>query len=294
MAPTALDATDTKLITPSSAVNAITIEDLIFDGWSASHIESGLNEDKTMKYSDGCVLRLQADETLTTTIALGFANSDVVTFDLNGHTLDMSASDGTDGAELAFGNVTSTVTIKNGRIVNLHNHPDTDFESRFRCGGTNPTVIFEDVDLVLDNHTSISSMNVKFKGNCSIIGEDDYQMQFWYTDITIMDGATLYVGNGMTMGLHGVDGTGNPSLTFDSAKSTLSLDGCTFAWDTDVTGGLTLTLDVGTIRIDNVVNLSPASSSLGITLGGTDLDLDLMPAARIVVTEGTVTYANAS
>lgn len=295
MAPTALNAvTTTRLITPSSAVNAVTIEDLTFDGWSCVHVEAGSNEDKTLKYSDGCVLRLQADETLTTTVALGYANSDAVVFDLNGHTLDMGTSDGTNGAELDFGNVTSTVTIKNGRIENLHNHPDDDFESRFRCSGTNPTIIFEDVDLVLDNHTSISSMNVKFKGSCSITGEDDYKMQFWYTPVTIMEGATLYIGNGMTLGLHGKDGSGNTSVTFSSANSTLSLDGCTVVWDTDdSSSNFTMTFDVGTIRVDNTVYLSPTSTHT-FRLGGTNLDLDLMPAARLVVTDGEVEYVNAS
>ena len=281
--------TSDKLLTVTgSDSNIVELHDVILDGWSQSHI---LDDDSMLRYCTGTVIKLQEDQTLTTTINISVdANSgESVVIDLNGHDLDMKSSDA--GCAIAAND--TTVTIRNGRIINIQ---DNSGAPKFTCGDTTSKWILQDVDLVLAGNTTFSGNNIEFKGDCSITGTgstDDptnpttFLATFSDMDITLSAGSKLTIDQGIAMVLDGFNSSTDSSLTFGSTNATLHLLGSTLKVS-DLSSAPTFTH--GTIRIDDVVTLVG-----DMTLGGanmSELELDLMPAASIEISSGTVTYAN--
>lgn len=290
MDPDTYDAKRLMYVSGSDS-NIIEIHDLTFDGWSEDHIKDA---DEMLRYCTGTVIRLQSDQSLTTPLHFATATeSGNVTIDLNGFNLDMSDN----GASLNIANVATTLTIKNGRLINFN---DTNLSGpKIVAAGTNPTVVFQDVEFVIADNTpedgtlTIGDFNVVFKGNCTVTGTSDYTLDFKYTDVTIASGAMLTIDKTMTLKFTGTTAN-DPTLTFSSANSTLSLIGSIL--DTQSINGSSITFQTGTLRIDDKVQFNLGSGKT-LNLGGAganDLDIDIMPAARVVVNSGTVSYDNAS
>ena len=281
------------VVVDNNASNVVEVHDLIFDGWAQAHFNDANN---LIRYCTGTVIKLQADQALTQTLNFSVAanSGETVVLDLNGCDFDM----GSDDAALAIPATDATVTIKNGRIINFD---DNSGSPKLTCGGSTSTWVFQDVDLVLAANTTFSGNNITFKGDCTITGTgrtDDvtnpttFKATFSDVDVTISDGARLTIDKGIALVMDGYNTNFDSSLTFGSRNSTLSFIGSTL----DVSG---LSADPaflhGALRIDDKVTVIAGSRTL--TLGGAgsdELELDIMPAARMVVSSGTVSYANAS
>ena len=274
--------TSDKLITVSgSASNVVELHDVVLDGWSENHIS---DSNTLLRYCTGTVIKLQNDEALTSTLNIAVDSaSESIVIDLNGYDLDM----GSDNAALTISATDATVTIKNGRLINFD---DNSGSPKLTSGDAYSTWVFQDVDMVLAGNTTLSGNNIQFKGDCTVTGTGDYSLKCYHTPITIAQGARLTVDKNMTLALHGNGTSTDTSITFASNNSTLSLEGATF----DVSNLVAApTFTHGTIRIDDVATFA-GDMTLGSSTAILDLDIDLMPAASIEISSGTVTYANAS
>lgn len=270
-------ASSAKLITVTgSASNKVELEDITLDGWDPANIDDANN---LIHYGNGAVIRLKDDIALTNLVNISnLSSGDTVTFDLNGHQLDLDSD--SSGFDIAATNV--NFIIKNGRIMNLN---DNGSGTKFLLNsGTTSTVIFQDCDLVLNGPARMLNNNVIFKGRCKITGTTDATLSLYGTDVTIAAGAWLTIDKNMTLEMH----ENNSTITFGSANATLELFGATL----DTSNVYPFSLKAGTLRIDDLATLNGS-----MTLGGSgtsELNIDLQPAASLKVASGTITYANDS
>ena len=286
------NAVGSQLITVSgSASNVVQVHDLTLDGWSLSHIT---DTNDLIRYAQGCIIRLSADESPTGDIYFSHdGSSEQIVLDLNGHALDLSS----DTASLKVADTDATLTIKNGRILNLSDQ--TGGGHKIDALGNSSKIVFKDVDLVLAGNTTFSGNNIEFQGDCTITGTGrtdsassptTFKATFADNDITIASDGCLKVGKGIAMVLDSYSSSTDSSLTFGSRNATLFLSGATLKVS-DLSEAPAFTH--GTIRIDDVVTLV-GDMTMGGAESSKELELDLMPAASIEVASGTVTYANAS
>lgn len=285
MGKTATDSTGYLINVSGTGDDGIVkIRDLTIDGWAQAHIQ----DNSKLKYGDGSLIRLTENQALTTTIFLGDgADSESVTFDLNGHDLDMSNA----SALLSIAEATTTggtFTIKNGRIINLSGS-----KILVESSGTKAETIFEDVEFVLSGATTFADSKFTFKGNCILTGTAAATLTCANTPLKVEDGAVLTIGNGMTLHLLGdaLDVKPNPTVTLDTAKSTIFFDGGNLTM-ADLTGDA-LSIVTGTIKVDNIAEFGIGASQT-LTLGHADtpISIDLQPASSIKITSGTLAYAN--
>lgn len=270
-------ATSQKLITVTGHINnPVALNDVILDGWSESQID---DPNVCLRYGDGAILRLRKDEALTTELQFFSHSGEDVVIDLNGHELDMTDA----GAEFSFTNASSTLTIRNGRLKISDATPNLPKIGAY----ASPTVVLQDVDLLLADDTTLWYTKLMIKGNCSVTGAADCQLYCRGTRITIDDGACLRIGPGIT--LKKATYSYHPTITFNSNNATLFFDDATF----DVTGHTsTPTYTTGTIRIDGLTTFL-GDMTLGSATASQAIDIDILPAAKLQV-NGAITYANAS
>lgn len=275
------DVTATKLLTVSGhASNLVELHDVIIDGWDDDHISDA---NGLIRYCQGTTIRLQNDVALTTGITIGTdtANETVV-LDLNGHDLDLSS----DNAAIHLASNSVTLVICNGRLINLKD--GSGGEKKLAPASATPTIILQDIELVLSGDTTIEDGNFTFKGRCAIGGTSDYTLQCNYTPLTITAGAELRVECGMTLALHGNGVDPDASLTFASKTSTLHLEGCAL----DVSNlDAPPTWLVGSLVLDGIVDVK-GDMTIGSTTEGHDLSVYLRPNASMRIGTGAVTYAS--
>lgn len=302
------DVTDasTKPVLTVSGTTVIDMVNVTLDGFQEDALSLSTVDDDQMIFNVGSVLRLQSDQDLTQTLT--FAKGSGITtsqtyssvIDLNGHEFDLADA----SAELKLQDEANlNLLIKNGRLTNVSGGKIGVLSA---SAGSNPTntgtVTFEDVELVLADDTTLSWSNLMFKGNCRIVGETDKTLNLWHTAATIDAGSTLYVGDGMTLAFKGNNAAAvstDASLAFSSVNSTLFLDNATISLTTGDESD-TLTFHTGTIKVDGIAtfDIDPGSQTNYLNLGSVEsgnnksVELDLQPGASIVVSSGTLTYAD--
>jgi hypothetical protein len=274
----------------TSGTNAVDINDLRVEGFDPAHF--GGNSVEYLQFNDGCYLRLQEDVTLTETVYTCGTTADSVVLDLGGHDLDMD----NDSAAIVLGSASvdssgSTLTIRNGRLLNVGNASDGTAKLSLLSSGTAGTLILEDVGVVLKENTQTDPELTLGAGALTIKGNTYFdtvkrQGKLIYSTtgtLTVAAGANLKFMNNVTYEHTGAPG----NVTLSDTNSTIELEGATLTASGPGSG---LTLTAGTLRADHTSKLSGA-----MTLGGTgasELHIDLMPATKLDAISGTITIAN--
>ena len=259
-----------KPVIVSGDSGTVNVDDLTFDGFSTAHVT---DSDDNMRYNNGVILKLQEDEVLAKTLYFAADSGDSAVLDLRGHDINMADSNAL--IQLAESDVASTLTIRNGRVLNLSG------AKLAATAGTNTgTIVLQDIAIVLDGSTTFTNGNITIKGDCSMTATSRAAT---FTNnsagtVTIDHGAKLTLGNGVTYSYEN-DNSSTTAFTFNSPTATLALDGGTLQASGS---GADMTLSHGTLRIDGTSTVQGASSAV-VTLGTTgtaELHVDIDPAAQ--------------
>ena len=251
----------------------VNIDDLTINGFSTAHLT---DEDSNLRYNNRTILKLQEDEALASTLYFAADSGDAAVLDLRGHTIDMS--DASALIQLAETDVASTLTIRNGRILNLSG-------AKLAATATTNTgtIVLQDVAMVLDGATTFTNGNITIKGDCSMTstGRTASFTNSSAGTVTIDHGAKLTLGNGITYSYEN-DNSETVAFTFNSPTATIALDGATLQASGS---GADMSLLHGTLRIDGTSTVQGADSAVvtfgtDATTATNELHVDIDPAAQ--------------
>lgn len=297
----------------------VTVKHVLLNGLKDGNIQMGTSSDDAaanscvLTFGDGVTVRLQESDTLTKTYTFGTASADAMTLDLNGHELDL----GTGKILVSNG----TLTVKNGRITGLTGTSG----SENITGGSNPTttnIIFEDVELALAANTDFtaSTGNLQFTGDCKVTGLEDAVFHFnaAASTATATQSLTVNVNSMLTIDTAlelKITTTEHAVAVADQQVSHLQLaSGASAGSDgtLNLHGGKLTAAGVGELVIcegrlvaDHRARLDAGTNGIRIgadsladadwgASGAKDLTIELMPGALLNITNGTVTYDNAT
>ena len=261
----------------SSGVAAI-LKNMVLKDFSTNVLS--LASGASVKFGDGCVVQLAADENLQTNLSFegtstldGYGNR----LHLQGYTIETTQP--------------SKLTLQNINLESVRGN-------NIRCVGDHASLVLKDCSLFLDRQYSFTAGTIRFESDVVIGGTNTFIYHSNYGS-TIAPHATLALDVSTTFS-YAPSRSSRPDnrdlILMSDVTSKFHLNGCTLV--TTPTG---MRLTKGTLIVDHKVtlqNIGSASLSQAISFGnGTaadDLSVHIRPAATLELGTGVLHYQNSA